>query len=172
MLVLRRNSQGCLWLNQLGRRCQPKVQQPSVFLKRKLWVTYCSTSPPPQPLALLSPCPVTGWIAASSSVPSVVTFSRTLMQWDITQLGSTRRATAKARTQPLRIYHPNKRPLPLGAAQEYIKLRHNSRSLLQVFCPPTLCSKQEQKLCNLWNCVKFVEMSCFIHEKSIVVLVW
>ncbi|KAM7424604.1 hypothetical protein PAMA_000792 [Pampus argenteus] len=88
-------------------------------------------------VALLSLCPVTGWIAASSSVPSVVTFSRTLMQWDITQLGSTRRATAKARTQPLRIYHPNKRPLPPGATQEYIKLQHNSRSLLQVFGPST-----------------------------------
>lgn len=62
------------------------------------------------------------------------------MQWDITQLGSTRRATAKARTQPLRIYHVNERPLRRGAMQEYIKLKHNSRSLLQVFFPQTLCS--------------------------------
>ncbi|KAM7405742.1 hypothetical protein PAMP_000169 [Pampus punctatissimus] len=96
-----------------------------------------NTLPAVRSVALLSLCPVTGWIAASSSVPSVVTFSRTLMQWDITQLGSTRRATAKARTQPLRIYHPNKRPLPPGATQEYIKLQHNSRSLLQVLGPST-----------------------------------
>ena len=105
------------------------------FNNRKLWVTFCS---PPSSVALLNQCPVPGWIAASSSVASVVTFSGALIQWDITQLGSTRRATAKARTQPLRIYHPNKRPLPRGATQEYIKLQHNSRSLLQVFHPPTL----------------------------------
>lgn len=109
--------------------------------------------PPPSPVALLNQCPVPGWIAASSSVPSVVTFSGTLIQWDITQLGSTRRATAKARTQPLWIYHPNKRPLPRGATQEYIKLQHNSRSLLQVFHPPTLSSNCNKKIPeNMWNC--------------------
>lgn len=121
--------------------------------------------PLPSHAALLSPCPVPGWIATSSSVPSVVTFSGTLMQWDIAQLGSTRRATAKARTQPLWIYHPNKRPLPCGATQEYIKLQHNSRSLLQVFCPPTLSSQRNWSSA-VWNLVKFVQMSCFIHKMS------
>lgn len=149
------------------------VQQPSIFHKRKLWVTYCSSSSPssPTPVALLSLCPVPGWIAASSSVPSVVTFSGTLMQWDITQLGSSRRATAKARTQPLWIYHANKRPLPRGATQEYIKLQHNSRSLLQVFCPPTLYSHRNKKLWwNLWKChAPSIKRACFITRKAWVI---
>ncbi|KAI4830540.1 hypothetical protein KUCAC02_002164, partial [Chaenocephalus aceratus] len=73
-----------------------------------------------------------------------VTFSGTLMQWDISLLGSTRQATAKARTQPLWIYHPNERPLPGEATVEYIKLQHNSRSLLQVLCPPTLFTQRNK----------------------------
>lgn len=95
-------------------------------------------------LLSLRPCP--RWIAATSCAPSVVTFSGTLMQWDIAQLGSTRQATAKARTQPLWIYHANKLPLPRAATQEYIKLQQDSRSQLQVFRPPTLSSHRNKSL--------------------------
>lgn len=113
--------------------------------KKNLWVTYCSSSLHSH-VDLLSQCPFPRWIAATSCVPSVVTFSRTLMQWDITQLGSTRQATATARTQPRWIYHANKLPLLRAATQEYIKLQHNHRSQLQVFCPPTLSSHRNKSL--------------------------
>ncbi|CAK6971537.1 hypothetical protein KUCAC02_002164%2C partial [Scomber scombrus] len=68
-----------------------------------------------------------------------------MMQWDITQLGSTRRATAKARTQPLRIYHPNKRPLPLGAMQEYIKLQRQQQVIAAGVLHARSLPEQEQK---------------------------
>lgn len=123
--------------------------------KRKLCFTDCSFSSHPWSSSLVKARrPIPGWIASGSPVPSVVTFSGTLMQWDITQLGSARRATAKARTQPLWIYHINKRPLPRGTTQKYIKLQHNSRSLLQVFCPFSLIL--EQRLGNL----QFGDFSC------------
>lgn len=76
------------------------------------------------------------------------------MQWDITQLGSTRRATAKARTQPLRIYHPNKRPLPLGAMQEYIKLKQQQ----QVIAAGVLHAHSHRAKAK--NVVKCGEMLC------------
>lgn len=124
---------------------------------------YCSSSTLPTPAALLGLCPILGWITASSSVPSVVTFSRTLMQQDITQLGSTRRATAKARTQSLWIYHPNKRPLLLEAMQEYIKLQHNNTTA--GLLPTISFVVQEEKLYNSEICGK---KSCFIHKLSVI----
>lgn len=162
---LEKSSQGCFWLKQLVQmRKMPADDSTTISLPQSFGVLIVLL-PLPSPVALLRLCPIPGWIATSSSVLSVVTFSGTLMQWDIAQFGSTRRATAKARTQPLWIYHPNKRPLPRGATQEYIKLQHNSRSLLQVFCPPTRFSHRNKSL-EVWNFVKFVQMSCFIHKMS------
>lgn len=92
-------------------------------------------------------CPIPRWITSTSSFPSAVTFSGTLMQWDITSFGSTRRATAKARTPPPWIYHANKRPVHREVTQKCIKLQHSRRSLLQVFCPAAL-SQHNKRLVN------------------------
>ncbi|KAI9535840.1 hypothetical protein NQZ68_039872 [Dissostichus eleginoides] len=104
---------GLEWLHQ--------GPEPSAAWMEALFKTFM-----PRYMEKLFQCPVPGWIAVSRSIPSGVTFSGTLMQWDISLLGSTRQATAKARTQPLWIYHPNKRPLPGEATVEYIKPQHNS----------------------------------------------
>lgn len=133
-------SQGCFWLSKVVQERQFNSRISHVKKSSECLFSLFLLSLG----ALLSSCPVSGWIVAGSSVPSAVTFSRTLMQWDITQAGSTRRATAKARTPPLRIYHPNKRPLPTRATQEYIKLQHNSRSRLQVFHPTSLLSRRKE----------------------------
>lgn len=109
------SSQGCFWLNQPDASWGFNNCLSSWKESFGLLIVLLS---PPRPCSLVKTASRGRMDGCWLSVPSVVTFRGTLMQWDITQPGSTRRATAKARTQLLRIYHPYKRPLPLTAEQE------------------------------------------------------